>query len=30
MRAKSMAIDLVRERLPQLLQRARDQLGKLP
>ena len=30
MQVKPMAIDLVRERLPQLLQQARDQLRKLP
>jgi uncharacterized membrane protein len=30
MQMKPMAIDLVRERLPQLLQQARDQLRKLP
>lgn len=30
MQVKPIAIDLVRERLPQLLQQARDRLGKLP
>jgi hypothetical protein len=30
MQVKPVAIDLVRERLPQLLQQARDQLRKLP